>query len=37
MIHNGLIINYIAANASPVNAQGSVFVVNDEEKWRIVV
>lgn len=37
MIHNRLIINSIAANARPVNAQGSVFVVNDEEIWRNAV
>lgn len=37
MIRFGLIINTIAANARPVNAQGSVCVVNDEEIWRDTV
>ena len=37
MIHFGLIINTIAANARPVNAQGFVCVVNDEEIWRDTV
>lgn len=37
MKHNGLIINSIAANARPVYAQGSVFVVNDEEIWSSTV